>query len=160
MDYTQIDIANEPDSFEVYRKPRYILGKVTGPLVRFYTLDEMDSGSLRIASTSPRTIPLAVFNANFTKVSDHRAGGIFIKTPMPTYAVRAKEPGNLSTKNIETGKVETRMVRSGDVLIGRSSGLVEAMSEQSFEATYVTQNPATQEPPKLGADHGSEKTLS
>lgn len=153
MNYSQDTVLKNPNSFEVFSQPRYLLGKTKGPLIQFYTLDLTESGSLKVSSPTPRTVPLAVFGANFSKVADVRVGGIYIKTPTPAMALRVSQNGTVSTRNVETGAIENYKVSAGDVIVTRPSGMMSVMDYRDFSSKYTTTDPLKQVPPPLGRDN-------
>jgi hypothetical protein len=160
MDYSNIDFENEPSSVAVYSKPRYILGKKDGPMIRFFTLSESSNGTLTVSSTSPRTVPASVFKANFSMVTNSRVGGVYIKTPSAYRALEAKEDGHFTQNNIETGVKESITVKSGEVLVCRRSGFIVAFSKCDFEKKFSSENPLDLIPPKVGRDSESDHSLS
>lgn len=150
MDYTQLDASVVESAFEVYRKPKFILGKAAGALMRFYSLAETDDGELILASKDPRTVPLSVFNATFSKVSESRAGGVFIRTPSPFKAFVATEDGHLLTRDIESGELKKHAIMTGDYLVSGKSGMTSVYTGDQFKAEFTVRNPLYDPAPRFG----------
>lgn len=159
MNYSEVDIANDTETLKVYNRPRFILGKPDGPMIRFYTLSLTENGNLTISSTAARTIPAAAFNATFTKLSDNKVGGIYIKTPSVHYAMEVKSPGNISIANVETGEFETRQVDCGEFLVSRQSGLVSVFTKEEFYQRFSYSNPLNENVPTLGRSESTDLSI-